>query len=214
MNKTKIIMLVSMLVIMVLSFLGTFYLGSTGVLDSEILGLKFIDFILIIMNIVVGLIALYDFLNIQLNKRKYGKLRFVMKRTSKKTQVIGLIFLVCIFTFQAILYFVILNEAVSIINGSMIFLIGMMALIFAFHNIEKEGLADECVYFWGTPIQWSNITSYSIDEGKLTLYISRKVLGRIENTSIIFIIENSTRENIESYLAERPINQHLKIRQV
>ncbi len=96
---------------------------------------------------------------------RYGELKYVLKRTNKKVQVIGLFILVAILIFEAVL---------RVVNISFLYMLGMLPLMFGYHNVEKEGLGDNCIYQWGIPTKWSNVTSYYFKEELLTFNVTKK----------------------------------------
>jgi len=86
--KTKVITIIIILVVSALSFFGTFYLALNGVLDVKLFGLAIGILIPRVIDIIESIVIAYDFRSIKLNKMKYGELRYILKRTNKKNQII------------------------------------------------------------------------------------------------------------------------------
>jgi hypothetical protein len=190
------------------TFFGTFYLASKGILFLTFTGITYFDWVFIILDLTMISIIIFDFIYIRINRRKYGKLKYILKRKSKRTQVIGFIFICFVFVFEFIINFILLRE-IKFVNGSVVFMVGMMALIYGNHNHEKEGLAEDCIYIWGSSVKWGNIGSYDLDNSILTLNVNRKVLGIKEKAKIPYVISVEEEKDIVEFVEGR-INTYKK----
>ena len=192
--KTKIISIIIILVVSILSFFGTFYLGINDVLGVKIFGLTIGTMLPIVIEIILSIIIVYDFISIRLKRMRYGELKYVLKRTNKKVQVIGFLILVAILIFEAVLI------AVDI---SFLYMLGMLPLMFGYHNMEKEGLGDKCIYQWGIPTKWSNVRSYNFEGNILTLNVTKKYLWMTQDIKIPFKVEKEQQTEILDYVKSR-----------
>lgn len=199
MNRSKFIVLIIILAISIISGVATFYLAINGLLNLKLMGIDLIDWFFIILCLFIIIVIGYDFIKIQTNKKKYGPLKYVLIRTNKKTQIIGFVFLLFMFILEFFIM-IILNKNIKLMDVSLVFLMGMLPLMFGFHNYEKDGLNDKCIYFWGTPIKWHNITAYTIENNILYLTCTKKMFGRSENSKIPFIINNENKPEIIEFI--------------
>jgi hypothetical protein len=198
----RMLMVVFILLFSVVIGLGTFYMASTGLLNLKIIGISFNNWIYILLNVIMITTILYDFINIRVNRKKYGPLKYVLKRRNKRTQVIGFMLLTALFIFN-LLVLIVFNKDIQFMNISMTILYGAMPLMFGYRNLEKEGLSDYCIYFWGVPYKWDNVDSYGLDDNMLTLTVSRKVVGIKEIIKVYFTISRSQKNEIAEFVAER-----------
>ena len=202
--RSKIIIIISIILISIITGFAAFYLAINGLLNFSFLGIDLLDWLFIILCLCMVLVIGYDFMKIQKNKKKFGKLKYTLKRKDKITQVIGFIFLIFILIFQ-VLFMIFFIRDIKFMNIALIFLIGMQPLMFAYHNYEKEGINDKCVYFWGTPIQWENIESYNTHENILYINYTKKVFGMNEKVGIPFKINNENKDEIIEFIDKRII---------
>lgn len=200
--KIKIISVLAILVVAVATGFLTFYLSSRGMLDLKVMGITIFDWFYVILDIFVLGTITYDYSKIKINKRKYGKLKYILKRTNKKTQIIGFIFLVCIFIFEARFIFYHTGH-LRFRNISLLFLIGALPFIFLYRNVEKEGLSEKCVYLWGNVFEWKNINYFFVYDNILTLCTTHKVFGMKEDVKIPFQLEGVNKDEILKFVEEK-----------
>lgn len=209
MDKYKIKMLKYLNVTISSIFSFFLFLALVGVLGSNVLGLNIGDFVLIITDIYIFLVVVYTYFYIKVNKRVYGKIIFIMKRTNYKIKMkIWLnVLLICLLIFQLFLDLIVFGNNFNLKTTYRMFFQVMLILIVSFHNSQKEGLADKCVYSWGVPIEWSKIAFYSITEDKLILSLSSETLKKNKSGKIDFKIENKDKESIEYFLLNKSIRK-------
>lgn len=199
--KIKIITLLICLVIGALTMLGTLYLDRNGLLDSKFIGLSVGTLIPLVFKAIVIILIVCDFMSIRFKKKKYGEIKFVLKRANKRNQIIAFFVLMSIFILEAILILSIRD--VEKTNISPLFMFGMLALMYGYHNIEKEGLADNCIYQWGIPTKWDNVNSYDYGGRILTFNVTKKFLGMTQKLKIPFIVNIEEETKILEHVSSR-----------
>lgn len=204
MNKRRVINLIifilfAVLVIMIAFLVGKF-LESKGLLYIEFMGITVNSFTIIFEVMIIGFI-LYDFTSIRVKRKKYGELKYILKSNDKTRQIIFIIMIIFLFV-----------QVVSLTNGfkkidahimMLLYYPTPIIFLYVYHNIEKEGLGEEGVYYWGDVLTWDKVLRYNFKEDKLILTISKRSFGKIEKYEILFIVNGNDKIEIEEFLCEK-----------
>ncbi|MCM1988931.1 hypothetical protein [Oceanirhabdus seepicola] len=200
--KNKIISIVGMLIFTIVTIGGGMFLATKGFFYWEFIGLSAYTWLKLICGISIVAIILYDYINIRIQKKKDGELKFILKRKNKKNQVVCFIAVLISFFIQT----VILTKGFKEFNSDIIFLFYFhvpLLLVLGYRHNEKEGLGEEGIYYWGSLIAWKNAVRYSFNENTLILVINKKTFGINEIVNIPFIIEDTDKTHIEKFLCDR-----------
>ena len=206
MSRSRIINLIICIVVMILvsiiTLLGCIFLNSKGLLFKDYIGLTMVNWLQIIVGVIILGFILYDFTSIRVKRKKYGKLRFRLKRKDTIKQTIALILLLIIYFIQAWIFTSGFKEF-DLDKIFMMFCVAPLPLLFGYHNIEKEGLGDKAVYYWGYVIQWNKVCRYNFKGDTLRLTISKRSFGKDEEYEIPFIVNRNDKIVVEEFLCEK-----------
>jgi len=200
--KNKIICIVGILIFTIVTIGGGMLLATKGFFYWEFISLSIYTWLKLICGISIVAIILYDYINIRVKKKKNGELKFILKRKDKKNQIIGFIALLISFFIQT----AILTRGFKEFNSDIIFLFYFhtpLLLVFGYRHIEKEGLGEGCIYYWGSPIELKKVLRYSFNENTLILVVNKKTFGINQTFDIPFLIEDADKTNIEKFLCDK-----------
>ena len=194
MKRSKTIILIFAILVGIITGVFVYYLETKGLVALKFRGVEFIDWIFIITGIVVTIMVTIDYILIKRYKNKFGKLKYILLRENRKKQVYGLRFLIAIFIFELII--ILFSDEFKFMYIALLFVIGSQIIMFSIHNNEKEGINENCIYYWGNAIKWDKVKSYNINENILCLELEKKMFGKIETYKIPFKLDVENKDEI------------------
>ncbi|WBW96302.1 hypothetical protein [Oceanirhabdus sp. W0125-5] len=202
MSRSKIITLLLVLAVFIVTIILGILFINTGLIETKFMGVGILDWFQIIVVIIISFVVLNDFIKVRLKRSRYGKLKYKLKRKDKKKQNIGLVILVIIFFIQVSIF----SEKFNTFNLHTIvaiYFVAMLPLLFLYRNIEKEGLGEGGIHYWGEIVKWEQVLRYSFNENKLTITAHKKIYRKDEIFEIPFIIEDSDKNEYKAFLEEK-----------
>ncbi|MCM1988907.1 hypothetical protein [Oceanirhabdus seepicola] len=202
MSKSKIRALIFILIVTLAGLAGGIFIAVKGVFFKEFMGLSMGNWFKVIIGIAITIVVLYDFISIRVKRKKYGELKYRLKRKDKRKQIIGLILLIIIFFIQILIF----TRGFKKFDFDVVFLmycVWPLPLMFLYRNIEKEGIGEGGVHYWGEIIKWDKVLRYSFRGDTLTVVSRSKSFGVNEIIEIPFIIEDGDKIDIEEFLSEK-----------
>jgi len=158
-------------------FIGMF-LRKSGIGSIKISRLSIFEVVELICLVIVIICAIFDFLKIRKDKKKFGKLRNSITNLKAGRTRFGLIGITSVVIFELVIF----GISPSVSMFIMFLMVVVPAFMFFYHNIQKNGVNENGIFFWGVFFLWKQVKGYIAKEpDQIDIVVIQKVGSNFDN---------------------------------
>lgn len=196
MQKWRVVLLGSLGICAILGVLIGIFLVNSGIGSNVISNLSIFDVFELICLVSVIICVIFDYLQISKDKKKFGQLKNNISNLNAGRTRFGVIAITCIVVFELIMFIL---ESSFILLIMFLMAVGL-AFLFLNHNIQKNGVNENGIFFWGVFFPWEKIKSYcAIEPHQINLVVIQKIGSNLTNKISLKITENEYEDVLKAF---------------
>lgn len=200
MQKWRAVLFVFLGIFTILGFgIGILFVR-TGIGSIKISRINLFDVFELVCLGAMSICVAFDLTKINRDRKKFGRLKNDINNLYAGRTRIGTIALLCLVIFEVV------NFAFkpTLMLFLMIFVVAELALMFIYHDIQRSGVNENGILFWGVYYPWKQIKGYTEKApDQINIVLRQKITGTKFENKIWIKVKNEEYDTVLDLFRER-----------